>query len=111
MIVINKYYKTFEKYINIRNKNTHRGIYIDSQKDKIELDYGLSIYEQYDRLKLEVDDDFKKLFPKFMIEYKIKEYRKNRIEMVENIQSMTYKIVKEFLASLNDKFNDNLATI
>jgi len=103
--IIDKYYKTFKNIIDSRNANTHRGIFNDKEKDKIELDYGLSIYEMHERLGIENDIEFERMFPKFMIDFKIKEYRKNRILLINKIQSIIYDLEVEFLTSLNDKFN------
>lgn len=104
--IIDKYYKTFEKVIDFRHANTHRGIFNDSEKDEIELDYGLSIYEQHERLGIENDIEFERMFPKFMINYKLREYRKNRIRLINKFKSIIYDLELEFLTSLNDKFNE-----
>ena len=106
MQVIERYYKTFENIIKIRNENTHRGNYNDSGKDEIEMEYGQSVYELHDRLGIETNIEFIKTFPKFMINYKLKEYRKKRIQLVNEIQENVYKLGFEFLSSLNKKFEE-----
>jgi len=99
--IIDKYYNTFQNIIDIRHINTHRGIYKDKKKDEIELDYGLSVYELYERIGIETE--YTKNYPKFIINHKIKEYRKERLELVSKIQGLIYDLSKEFLTSLNDK--------
>jgi hypothetical protein len=105
LIEIENYYETFKEYIDYRHLNTHRGIYIDDEKDSIEKDYGLGIYLIAKSLNYELDDDFKKAFPKVLIDYKIRTLKKERIQFVNEIQNKINKNLKSFLTTLNEEFN------
>lgn len=101
--IIDLYFKTFERIIDLRHANSHRGIYSDSEKDEIDLDYGFGVYEMHERLGIKTDDSFKRMFPKFLIDYKIKTYRKKRIDLIKRIQDIIYDLTKDFLTSLNEE--------
>ncbi|MGD0710563.1 MAG: Cthe_2314 family HEPN domain-containing protein [Bacteroidales bacterium] len=104
MKIIDKYFKTFEKFIEMRHANSHRGIYDDVEKDKINLDFGFGVYEMHERMGIETDTEFKKIFPKYLINYKIKEFKKNRIKLVSKVQDIIYELTNDFLVSLIDEF-------
>ena len=106
--VIDKYYHIFENLIESRHLNSHRGIFEDKEQDKINLDFGYSVYKLYNRLDMLTDSDFIKAFPKFLIDFKIKEHKKKRIELVKTVQSRVYEITKEFLLTLQDEYLQNI---
>ncbi|MFH4965832.1 Cthe_2314 family HEPN domain-containing protein [Gaetbulibacter sp. M235] len=102
---IENYHETFKEYIDYRHLNTHRGIYIDDEKDSIENEYGLGIYLIAKSLNYELGDDFKKAFPKVLIDYKIKILKKERIKFLCEIQNKINKSLKSFLTTLNEEFD------
>lgn len=104
LIIIENYYETFKEYIDYRHLNTHSGIYIDDEKDSIEKDYGLYIYLIAKSLNQEVGDDFKRAFPKAIIDYKIKALKKERISFINEVENKINEQLKSFLTSLNDEF-------
>lgn len=105
LVEIENYYETFKEYIDYRHLNTHRGIYIDDEKDSIEKDYGLGIYLIAQSLNYELEDDFKKAFPKVLIDFKIKNLKKDRIKFVNEIHNKINENLKSFLTTLNEEFN------
>lgn len=80
--VVECYYKSFESVINARNLNTHRGHFYDSEKDNIE-DY-MFIYKNSEKFNVEIGNNFKKMMPKFYLEYKLKVYKKDKLKFIQN---------------------------
>ncbi len=92
--VVEFYYKSFENIINARNLNTHRGYFYDSEKDYIE-DY-MFIYKNSEKFNMEIGDDFKKMMPKFYLEYKIKIYKKDKLKFIQNGNKIAEEYVNIF---------------
>ena len=74
--VIEYYHKSFEHIIKARNLNTHRGIFKDSEKDDIETP--MMIYKNSEKFNMELGDDFRKMMPEFLLEYKLKKYKNEK---------------------------------
>jgi len=108
--IIDKYYKEFKDLIESRHINTHRGIYNDDEKETIEMDYGLELYQISYNLNYDLGEDFEKIYPKFMIEFKIKELRKNRIKLVSETEKKISNLLKEFLTSLDEELKRRTKT-
>ena len=108
--VIDNYLDVFKDYIDLRHINTHRGIYQDGGKDEIEMDYGLDIYLISQSLGYKLNDKFQKSFPKIMIDYKIKELKKQRIAFINKTENIINDKLKLFLSSLSDEFNNRTKT-
>lgn len=108
--VIDIYYKVFNDFIESRHINTHRGIYKDDEKEKIEMDYGLDLYKISYNINYDLGEDFKNIFPKFMIEFKIKELRKDRIKLVTETEKNINDLLKAFLTSLDDELKQRTKT-
>ncbi len=106
LLIIDSYLKTFKNYIDLRHINTHRGIYQDKGKEEIEMDYGLDLYLMSDSLGYELDDKFKTTFPKFLIDYKTKELKRQRIKFIIKTEEIINGKLKIFLTSLNEEFKD-----
>lgn len=102
--IIDGYYETFKDFIESRHINTHRGIYNDDEKKTIEMDYGLDLYLISQNLNYDLGEEFKAKFPMFMIEYKIKELKKNRIKLIDQTENQINELLKAFLTSLNREF-------
>jgi len=102
--IIDKYFRTFAKIIELRHINTHRGVYSDKGQDEIESKYGFTVYELHKRLGINTDIEFQRMFPQFMIESKIKELKKSRVDLVTNILGVISELTNEFLFSLNEEF-------
>ncbi|GAL86067.1 hypothetical protein MYP_3296 [Sporocytophaga myxococcoides] len=111
MRIIDNFFIAFESLIDLRHLNAHRGIYIDSEKDKIEIDFGLSIYEGMERLGMDLDMEFKKKFPMFLIKDKIKGHRQNRIKFIIRIEETIHSYIKEFLTSIHPQLIKKLTII
>jgi len=109
--VIDTYYKTFENFIESRHVNTHRGVYNDEEKETIEMKYGLDLYLISKSLNHDLEDEFKMRFPMFMIEYKIKEFKKNRIKLFDQTEKHINQLLKVFLTSLHHEFNKRTKTL
>lgn len=108
--IIDVYYKVFNDFIESRHINTHRGIYNDDEKETIEMDYGLDLYQISYNLNYDLGEDFKNQFPKFMIEFKIKELRKNRVKLINETEKNINDLLKAFMTSLNDEFKRRTKT-
>jgi len=106
LLIIDSYLKTFKDYIDLRHINTHRGIYQDKGKEEIEMDYGLDLYLMSNSLGYELDEKFKNTFPKFLIDYKTKELKKQRIKFIAKTEEIINGKLKIFLTSLNEEFKD-----
>ncbi|MRX46936.1 Cthe_2314 family HEPN domain-containing protein [Pedobacter puniceum] len=100
---LNSFYKTFELIIESRHLSSHRGIFFDEQKNKIEIDLGFSLYK-FEHNGYKVDDETKKIFPLRFIEYEIKQYKKSKVILVEKVVEYKEMILKEFLRSLYPEF-------
>jgi len=79
--VVEKYYIAFEHIIEARHKNTHRAIYND--KDTVDFSGGLFVYKTFEQMNKEVDNNFQKIAPKFLLEYELKMYRKERVNFIK----------------------------
>jgi len=101
MRIIDQYFKTFEDFIDARHLSSHRGIFNDSQKDKIEIDYMYSMYKWEATHGYPVSEEIKKVFPKVYIDYEIKEHKKKRVKLIEKVLQSNAVILKDFLTSLH----------
>jgi hypothetical protein len=108
--IIDMYYKVFNDFIESRHLNSHRGIYNDKKKEIIEMDYGLDLYQISYNLNYDLGEEFKNLFPKFIIDFKIKELKKNRIKLINETEKNINDLIKAFLTSLNDEFKRRTKT-
>ena len=103
MKLIARYYSTFKNLIELRNLNTHRGYFIDKSKNEIELKFGLSLHDLNKNNKVKTDLELSKLFPKYLIKYKIKEHRKQRLNYVKTTRTTIIKLVQKFLTTLESE--------
>jgi len=108
--IISLYFKVFDSFIESRHINTHRGKYNDSEKNNIEMDYGLDLYQISYNLNYDLGEDFRKKFPKSMIDLKIKELKKNRIKLINETEKNINDLLKAFMTSLLDEFKKKTKT-
>jgi len=104
LIIIDKYFEVFENMIEGRHLKSHRGIFNDKDIDEINLDFGYSIYKMHKQLNINTPDDFKIDYPEYLINFKIKNYKKKRIELIEKVQFWIYKLTNDFLVSLLETY-------
>ena len=93
--VIEYYHKSFEHIIKARNLNTHRGIFKDSEKDDIEAP--MMIYKNSEKFNMELGDDFRKMMPKFLLEYKLKKYKNERLLYIKSGNNAAEQYINFFM--------------
>lgn len=103
--ILNSYFANFKQIIDVRHLNTHRGTFKDSKKDDLESELGL--YEAYEDLNEEVDDEVKRMFPKFIIDWRVKEYRKEKMKFVKETKKVIEAYVKNFFDEISLEFEKN----
>ena len=81
-IIVDSYYKTFEHTIQFRHLNTHRAFFQDTKNEELKSD--LIIYNGFKKYGIEVGEDFKRIRPKFIVDFQIKKYRKEKLEYIKN---------------------------
>ncbi len=80
--IIDSYYESFKHIIEFRHLNTHRAFFKDSKNDDLKSD--LFIYNGFKKYGIEVGEEYRRLRPKFIVDYQIKEYRKEKLEYIKN---------------------------
>ena len=89
MAIAENYYKSFKHIIDARHFNAHRGYY--NVESEIDISAPLNIYKWSEEFEMDLGEDFKKIIPKFYIEYQLKKFRKQRIKFVKDgIVAATY---------------------
>ena len=107
-IIIDSYFKSFEYIIKFRHLNTHRAFFKDSKKD--DLQAYTTLYDMSKKFGIETDN-LETIRPKFIVEYQIKEYKKEKLEYIKNGTEIakTYSdhfislILTEFFAKMINK--------
>ncbi|RLZ08038.1 hypothetical protein EAH69_10595 [Faecalibacter macacae] len=103
--LIDAYYKTFENQINHRHLNTHRAIYLDNvNKD---LNTKLGLYKLYKKMNIEVDDEIQNLIPEFILESKVKQYKREKVNFFKEVINLTEDFIKKFNILIIDYFLKN----
>lgn len=88
-MILEAYHETFKYAIKHRHLNTHQAYYYDNEMDKLKSVFDL--YKGYRRFGLEMDDEFSRFYPEFILEINIKNYRKKRlIRIDEGIKAARY---------------------
>lgn len=100
--ILNSYYAVFKQIIEARHLNTHRGIFNDIEKD--DLDRNVGIYEGFKKLGLEIDDEFKEMMPRFVLDWQVKNYRKSKLKLVRESRKHIENFAKIFFDSLSKEF-------
>lgn len=107
MILLTRYASIFANIIAVRHLNSHRGYYKDADKDKIEINYGLNLYK-FEREGYTVDEKFKEIIPLRYAEYFMKQHKKNKLKLIDEIILLVNVTLKQFLTSLETPFNAKL---
>jgi hypothetical protein len=100
--ILNSYYSKFRLIIEARHLNTHLAIFNDAKKDR--LDVSRQIYDGYEKLSLELDDDYKQAMPKWILDWEIKDYRKEKLKLVMDSREVAEEYAKIFFESIADDF-------
>ncbi len=100
--IIEIYHKTFEHIIKHRHLNTHRAYFADTINDELRIDY--SIYKNSKKFNYEVGEDFRRMMPLGFLNYKINEYKKERIDYIKNGTEIAEKYVEQFETILITEF-------
>lgn len=101
MKMLEAYFNTFKNMIDLRHLNSHRGYYEDEEKDNIDLKLGLFLH----RDDYPIDEETKNKFPIRYINYFLKEHKKERVKLVEQVIEANEKLLTKFLASLFDRYS------
>lgn len=104
MQVMNTYFEFFNNMIKFRHNVTHKGVFRDTKMKEINVDYGFSLYEQLRDLGVKPDTELLKIRPLWQIDHKIKNYRQDRLNHINNQLQNIYIITKIFLESLIPQF-------
>lgn len=106
--IIDAYFTTFDKFINHRHVNTHRAIYNDKAMREIEIDFGFGYRELVESIGEKVDEEMNHIYPKFLLDYKIKQFKKERLKLVSKTIEITNDYLFLFLNSLLPEFKKQL---
>ncbi|GAA4027186.1 hypothetical protein GCM10022386_08190 [Flavobacterium cheonhonense] len=100
--IIEYYHKSFEHIINARHLNSHRAIFKDSEKDDIE--GPMMLYKNSEKFNMDLGDEFKRMMPKFYLEYKIKKYKNERLKYIVNANDVAEQYVNLFINTTIPEF-------
>lgn len=103
--IIDKYFLTFEHIINFRHQNTHKAFYKDSKNDELKK-FNL-IYESSKKFHLDIED-IKKIKPKFELDYQIKEYKKEKLNHIQEGNQIVEIYIEKFITIILNDFLNNL---
>lgn len=92
--IIEAYFKTFSHLIDHRNLNTHRATFKDKKNEDLSREHFIN--QSSEKLNLELGEEYEKIFPQFLLEYKINEYRKERINYVKDCLEAAETYVEQF---------------
>ncbi|SDX75890.1 Cthe_2314 family HEPN domain-containing protein [Flavobacterium degerlachei] len=106
MQILDNYFKTFKHIIDLRHLNTHRGHYNDEKS--IDISASLNIYKWAEKDGYNLGENFKLMMPKFLIEYKLREFKKERVKFVKNASIATIYYKEEFFKYLLIDFKNNI---
>lgn len=94
-IIVDNYYESFEHIIKFRHLNTHRAFYKDTKNDDLKSD--LKIYNGFKKFGIDVGEDYRKMRPKFIVDYQIKEYRKEKLEYIKKGTEIAKTYSEQFI--------------
>lgn len=104
MKIIDKHFKAFKSLIDRRHLSSHRGKYEDELAEELNHDFGRSIYKIYASIGEEISEEMQKYYPRFYLEYGIKQYRKERLKEVRQLLAINDAFMKDFLTSLHPQY-------
>ncbi|MFY0631961.1 MAG: hypothetical protein JXR05_16485 [Flavobacteriaceae bacterium] len=100
--IVENYHETFKHLIELRHINTHRGIFNDKKNNDLNND--LFIYKGFEKFGLDIGDDFRKIRPKFIVDYQIKEYRKERLKYIKEGREIANNYINQILTIILAEF-------
>lgn len=108
--IVEAYYNSFKSIIEFRHRNTHRA-YFD-EKESFELQLDLQMHKHANQFDPSIKDDLQEITPEFIVNYKMKKYRKDKLHLIETSikAARTYSnsfidhIIVAFLKELGIKF-------
>ena len=110
MRYLDQYFKTFTNLIDARHLSSHRGVINDSRKEQIETDHMYYMYKWEATHGFEVSEEIQRAFPKVYIDYEIRQYKKDRIKLIDQLPVANATILKDFFASLYPQYQKRIAT-
>lgn len=93
--VMEYYHKSFEHIIKARNLNTHRGLYHDPESDDIRMP--MMIYRESEKFNIDVGEDLRLVMPKFGIEYRLRKFKKEKLNYIKNANEVVTQYVNLFM--------------
>ncbi|MEP6262815.1 MAG: hypothetical protein ABJ092_14660 [Gillisia sp.] len=103
--IIEFYFKSFEHLIKFRHLNTHRAFFKDTKNEELKSD--LMIYNGFKKYGIDVGEDFRRMRPKFLVDYQIKKYRKEKLEYVKNGVEIAKTYSEQFITIIQTEFFAN----
>jgi hypothetical protein len=110
MRYLDQYFKTFTNLIDARHLSSHRGIINDSRKEQIEIDNMYYMYKWEATHGFEVSEELQQAFPKDYIEYEIRQYKKDRVKLIDQVLFANAAVLKDFFSSLYPQYQKRIAT-
>lgn len=101
-IIIEAYHKSFKNIIDFRHLNTHRAFFQDNKID--DLKSALMIYNGFKKHGMDVGEDFRKIMPKFVVDYRIKKYRKEKLDYIKNGIEIAKTYSEQFITIIQTEF-------
>jgi len=93
--IVGFFHKSFKDVIFARNLNTHRGIFSDSKRDDLSLP--LMIYKNSEKFDMDLDERYKTLMPRFILDYQIREYKKNKLNFIKQGNMVARQYINIFM--------------
>jgi len=104
--IIDNYFKSFKHIIEFRHLNTHRAFYMDSDIEFLKID--LQIYNIHEKYKIEIPEYYKTITPRFVVDYQIKKYRKEKLEYIKNGIRIAELYSNQFISIILQEFFSEL---
>lgn len=96
--IIESFYKSFYNVIEARHLNTHYAIYEDSENDDLRSSF--MVYDNSEKYGMEISQSFRLMFPKFILDYQFKKYKKDKIEFVKNGNKVASEYIDHFMNTI-----------
>jgi hypothetical protein len=111
MKIINQYYEVFKSILEFRHLNTHKGYFEDKEMEDVNFTTGYGLLKLYNIFGHEPDEEIKSSISKHYIDYRLNQFRKDKLLLINNIQKLIFGFSKRFLSSLNAEYNNQLNNI
>ncbi|WP_426324354.1 Cthe_2314 family HEPN domain-containing protein [Pedobacter sp. R-06] len=103
MVIYDNYTQAFANLVSLRHVNTHGGTIGDKERDEINIYDGLTLYK-FEAKGYPMNREARDLLPMRIIEYRIREYKKKRLKVVDQVIEENARLLKEFLSSLHPEY-------